>query len=221
MQARPNAARLSRSIRFQPIVHLERGVAVGAMAEVARLFDETPRFGPVGMIAAEDDVFDALVTRLKDTAALAALTGFEGRPIHVPMEIAALLQPGLADTAAEALAGTSLCVQEVCLMIPDPALLHARSDAFNAIHSLRRVGFRVGIDATASWQGDPSEGLSLMTDCLAVDATAFDRCDKLGARVRSAAETGVAVIARGPLWRDAEWLAKQGISHGTQPRSDA
>jgi hypothetical protein len=71
-----------------------------------------------------------------------------------------------------------------------------------------------------SWQTPLAEGMRLLIDTLRVDARNLD-CDLLMETCEAAAGAGILVIAENANWRDADELARLGISAGTRLRTDA
>ncbi|MEL7547219.1 MAG: EAL domain-containing protein [Pseudomonadota bacterium] len=215
------ATQAAAQLRFAPVVHLHSGEPVLQVAETLRSFDERPRFGPA--FQADQDTNNPalwLAEQVEDIALMAHGEN-ETRPIIVPLPVPSLLHPDTAMACDSAIRRTPLCQQEICFEVSDAALTLAQDEVHRGIESLRRCGFRVSVDATASWQAPLSAALRLLLDNLRIDVRALETDLDLENRVDAAAASGMSIIAEHAAWRDADWLADFGVEFAIRPRADA
>lgn len=215
------AAQPSTQIRFSPVLHLHSGEPVLQIAETVRRFDERPQFGPAHAIDhGANNPAQWLADQIEAIANMAHGT-HDNRPIIVSLPVPSLVHPNTATLCDEALRRTRLCPQEICFEITDAALTLAKEDVQRGIEALRRCGFRVSVDATASWQAPLCAAMRLLLDNLRIDARALEADTELESRVEAAAASGMSVIAEHAAWRDADWLADLGVEYAIRPRADA
>ncbi|HPE49479.1 MAG TPA: EAL domain-containing protein [Hyphomonas sp.] len=208
------------AIRFDPVLDLSTGEAFGMAAELPFCFEEGPAFGPARARQPEANAAKWLAERIGEIASYAHEFRHDHRPIIVPSPVAALSNPDTALACDMRVRRTSLCQQEFCLEFTDTAFAGDAADCTSRIAHLRRHGFRVSVDMRKSWQTPIAEGMRLLIDTLRVDARKLDD-DDLADACEVAAAAGIMVIAEHASWRDAENLARLGISAAIKPRTDA
>ncbi|MEL6472770.1 MAG: EAL domain-containing protein [Pseudomonadota bacterium] len=211
----------SPRLRFERVVHLQTGEAMGAIAETYQRFEERAVFGPAVQAAERACPADWLGARVEEAALYAETADLSARPIHVPAPIAALAHSSTPQKCESAIRRTRLCPQEVVVEFEDAAFASAPNETSHHIQSLRRRGFRVGIDARRSWTSDWSGTMMLMIDAIRVDMRSLECDPDLEEKVADAAALGVYVIVDQPKWRDADQLAEMGAICGVRARADA
>lgn len=209
-------------LRFAPIMHLESGAAIAALAEAPTDFAEKPSFGPAALGAPQQDSpAKWLADRIETIAAGAKLLEMNNRPIILPAPIAAFSHSRTANACEAAVIRSRLCPQEICLEFSDAAFAASPSDAAHRVRNLRRLGFRVSIDARKAWNAKLNSGLRLSLDTYRVDARHLLTDADLQYQCEAAAASGITVIAERARWRNADWLVDFGIEHAIRPQTDA
>ena len=208
------------AIRFETVMDLATGDALGAAAELPFCFEDGASFGPVNTRRSEDNSAKWLADRLGEVASLAYDFRHDQRPIIVPAPVAALSNPDTAVACDVRVRRTTFCQQEFCLEFTDTAFAGDAADCTSRVAHLRRHGFRVSVDMRRSWQTPLAEGMRLLIDTLRVDARHLDD-ENLMETCEAAAAAGILVIAENANWRDANELSRLGISAGTRLRADA
>lgn len=222
--ASPTHAR-TPAIRFVPIVHMQTGETATLIAETEKRYEERAVFGRAASAAESSGAASPssavwLAAHIENVANDAHEQTIE-RPIMVTAPLTALTHPDTAVACDTAIRRTNLCAQEICIEITDSSMTHGAAETQAAVERLRRVGFRVSLDATKSWHTPLGKGLRLLLDSLRVDARRLELEPELADRVDAAAACGMAVIAENAAWRDGDYLAKMGIEFGLRPRADA
>ncbi|MCA8902208.1 MAG: EAL domain-containing protein [Hyphomonas sp.] len=207
-------------IRFHTVMDLASGDALGMAAELPVCFEEGPAFGPARARQGEANAAKWLAERVGEIASHAHSFRHDHRPIIVPAPVAALSNPDTALACDVRVRRTSLCQQEFCLEFTDTAFAGDAADCTSRIAHLRRHGFRVSVDMRKSWCTPLADGMRLLIDTLRVDARHLDD-DRLVEACEAAAAAGIIVIAEHASWRDADHLARIGISAAINPRTDA
>ena len=212
----------SPQLRVHPAIHLCSGDMVGAFAEHATAFDDTPRFS-LGQVDLSSQTTPAkwLAEKILDLASYCDLTGITERPIIMPVPAAVLNDTGHVEAAVLAMAQTRLCHQEISFELTDAAITNSTDQAESFIRNCRKRGFRVSIDARTSQSMSLKPGMWLMIDSLRINADSICQEDALDEQIEIASQAGVAIIAQSPLWRECDYLASLGIDYGLKPRTDA
>lgn len=143
------------------------------------------------------------------------------RPLVLPVPASALSDPDMLDACNHAAAQTRLCNQEISFELTDAAITARPENARIFMHTFRRKGFRVSIDARKSWQSNLPAHDWLLIDTLRLHATSLESEPSLESYIGAASQAGVAIVAQAPYWRDGEYLASLGIDYGLSPRTDA
>ncbi len=226
----PHTAALSDTvhtpaIRFVPIVHMQSGETATLIAETEKRYEERAVFGRAAPAAESSGAASlssaAWLAAHIENVANDAHTRTVERPIMVSAPLTCIAHPDTAIACDAAIRRTNLCAQEICIEVTDASLAQASTDSQAAIENLRRVGFRVSLDATRSWQTPLNTSLRLLLDSIRVDARRLDQEPELADRVDAAVSSGMAVIAQNVAWRDGDYLARLGIEFGLRPRADA
>ena len=228
MQSRQSSTLASESaaphqhLRFAPIMHLESGDQVAAIAEAPIEFAETASFGPAAILdAVRTNPAKWLADQIEDIAAGATLLDVTGRPILVPAPISAFAHSGTGAACESAVQRSKLCPQEICLEFIDGALASSPEDTANRVRALRRRGFRVSIDARKAWNTPLTTALRIALDTYRIDADQLLSETSLQDQCEIAATSGITVIAENARWRDADWLADLGVEYAIRPKADA
>ena len=208
------------AVRFEPVLDLSTGDALGMAAELPFCFEDGVSFGPARTSRSESNSAKWMADRLGEVASIAHDFRHDHRPIIVPAPVAALANPDTALACDARVRRTVLCQQEFCLEFTDAAFAGDAADCTGRVAHLRRHGFRVSVDMRKSWQTPLAEGMRLLIDTLRVDARHLDDED-LMETCEAAAAAGIIVIAENANWRDANELGRLGISAGTRLRADA
>lgn len=207
-------------VRFEPVLDLATGDALGMAADLPFCFEDSPSFGPARARHSETNSAKWMAERLGEVASVAHEFRQDHRPIIVPAPIAALANPDTALVCDARVRRSTFCQQEFCLEFTDTAFAGDPADCTSRVAHLRRHGFRVSVDMRRSWQTPLAEGMRLLIDTLRVDARRLD-CDDLIDTCETAATAGILVIAENAYWRDADELTRLGISAGLRLRTDA
>ena len=208
------------AVRFEPVLDLATGDALGMAAELPFCFEDGPAFGPVQTRRGETNSAKWMADRIGEVASLAHEFRHDHRPIIVPAPVAALSNPDTALACDARVRRTVFCQQEFCLEFTDTAFAGDPADCTSRVAHLRRHGFRVSVDMRRSWSTPLAEGMRLLIDTLRVDARHLDD-DDLMESCEVAAAAGILVIAENANWRDADELSRLGISAGVRLRADA
>lgn len=207
------------AIRFEPVLDLSSGEALGMAAELPFCFEEGPVFGPARARMPEANPAKWLAERVGEIASYAHEFRHDHRPIIVPAPISSLANPDTALACDARVRRTTLCQQEFCLEFADTAFAGDPADCTSRVAHLRRHGFRVSVDMRKSWATPIAEGMRLLIDTLRVDARHLDD-DRLVEACEVAASAGILVIAENASWRDAAYLSRIGIAAAVKPRAD-
>jgi EAL domain-containing protein (putative c-di-GMP-specific phosphodiesterase class I) len=208
--------------RFVPVMHLTSGESVTLFAESEKRFEERAVFGRAARAAERSEPASPSQWLAGQVERIAndAHNRTDVRPVIIPAPLATLLDDDTALACDAAIRRTRLCPQEICIEIKDAALALPSKDAQTGIEALRRVGFRVSLDATRSWQAPLSTALRLLLDSIRIDASLLELEPELEKRVEAASACGMSVIAEKANWRDGDYLASMGIEYGMRPRAD-
>lgn len=209
-------------LRVHPAIHLCSGDMVGAFAEHAFDFDDSPRFS-LGQVDLSSHTTPAkwLAEKILTLASYCDLTGMTERPIILPVPASVLNDESLVETAILAMAQTRLCHQEISFELTDAAIASSADQAEGFIRSCRKRGFRVSIDARTSQSMNMKPNMWLMIDSLRINADSICQEEALDEHIDIASQAGVAIVAQSPQWRECDYLASLGIDYGLHPRADA
>ena len=203
-------------------MNLESGEAVASLAETPIEFSERPAFGPATIQSAQQNSpAKWLADQIETIAAGSSLLDVYERPILTPAPIAAFAHSRTGPACEAAVVRSKLCPQEICLEFSDAAFAASPSEAVNRVQVLRRLGFRVSIDARKAWNAKLSSSLRLSIDTYRVNAMHLMNNTDLQYQCEAAAGSGITVIAEQARWRDADWLVDFGIEHAIRPKADA
>ena len=208
------------AVRFEPVLDLATGDALGMTAELPFCFEDGPSFGPARTRQSETNSAKWMADRLGEVASVAYEFRQDHRPILVPAPVAALANPDTALACDARVRRSTFCQQEFSLEFTDTAFAGDAVDCTSRVAHLRRHGFRVSVDMRKSWSTPLAAGLRLLIDTLRIDARRLDS-DRLMETCETAAGAGILVIAENANWRDADELARLGISAGVRLRADA
>ena len=208
------------AVRFDPVLDLATGDALGMTAELPFCFEDGPSFGPARARQSESNSAKWVADRIGEISSVAHEFRHDHRPIIVPAPVAALANPDTALACDARVRRSVFCQQEFCIEFTDTAFAGDPADCTSRVAHFRRHGFRVSVDMRKSWQTPLAEGMRLLIDTLRVDARNLD-CDLLMEMCETAAGAGILVIAENANWRDADELSRLGISAGTRLRADA
>ncbi len=208
-------------LRFLPVVRLDDGASFGFQAETDIEFEDTaPDFG-CDYSEPRDNAGEWLGNLIERTARLARDSGNEARPVSIRAPLAALTDRD-APMAAEAGAHRgSLLPQEIRLDFADASLAGLEDLAMDRVEAFRARGFRIGLDARKSWHTPMSARARMTFEAIVVNPQALQTMDIPVSRIEIAAAEGVALIAEGVRWRDADELAAVGIHFAVAPRADS
>ncbi|MEM6653888.1 MAG: hypothetical protein AAGA72_09470 [Pseudomonadota bacterium] len=219
-QAIPLAAPRNRLL---PVMHLTTGDAVLLFADTEKRFEERAVFGQTALAAERSETVSPAHWMANQIEAIANDAHFRTieRPVIVEIPVVALVHPDTPMACDAAIARTKLCAQEICLEVQDAALAVSTSrDVLTAIKALRRIGFRVSLNATRSWSASLTHELRVLLDSLRVDARKIDLEEDLQRRIETAASAGMLVIAEHARWRDSYFLNALGIEYGVRMQAD-
>lgn len=207
------------AIRFTPVLNLCSGEAVTLLAETMKGFEERVSFGP----ATDKQVPQSPATYIADhllKIARLAHKQSEVRPVIVPISMAALIHTDTPMACDAAIRRTMLCHQEICFEVTDATLAVPSPEARKGLTALRKLGFRLSLDATRSWQSPLSTDLRILFENMRIDSRQIESEQGLGARIEAASSCGMQVIAENANWRDGDWLSHLGIDLAVRPRAD-
>ncbi|WP_300379026.1 EAL domain-containing protein [Henriciella sp.] len=208
-------------LRFEPVVHLVKGDVACTLAESPKRFEELAAFGPSGLVSEAAGPAEWLANQIEDAAMYARVNDIAIRPIHLEAPVAAMMHPDTPVACEAAVARSRLLPQEICIEVSDSSLAQSRNDVLKSIESLRRKGFRLGVNATQSWSTPMDTSLRLLLDTVRIDARELDGNPDLIGRIDAAACCGMSVIAEGARYRDGAELAEMGIELAIRPSTDA
>lgn len=205
------------NLRFRPVVDLSSGETFGLQAEADISFEDTfrPRHLTDAVLPTAAGWLGDMIERL---GVLAAAEG--PRPIALTAPMAALAD---ADGPMAAEAGAkraNLLPQEVRIDFCDASIMALEDLALDRVDAYRRRGFRVGLDARMGWRTAMGSRARMTFEAVRL---APNRCEALEiplSRLELASAEGVALIADGVTWRDAEALAGIGVRYAVAPRAD-
>lgn len=207
-------------IRLTPVLHLESGEEAGLLAEVERNYEERAVFGRANRLRQAMAVerqpavwFGQSLQRFIGLAHNHAGT----RPLLVPVPQAAFIDQDLCLLADAAIRQTPLCHQEVCLDISDSTILAAGKTGQRTLEGLLRMGFRLSLDATRSWQASLSLNLRLLFESYRISARALEEDSQILSRLEAADAAGLRIIASHASWHEASYLERLGIRYGLRP----
>ena len=203
-------------------MHLESGEAIASLAETPTEFSEGPAFGPAAIQSAQQNSpAKWLADQIETVAAGASLLDVYERPILMQAPVAAFAHSRTGSACEAAVIRSKLCPQEICLEFLDAAFAASPSEAIKRVQVLRRLGFRVSIDARKAWNAKLSSSLRLSIDTYRVNAQHLMSDTDLQYQCEAAAGSGITVIVEQARWRDADWLVDFGIEHAIRPKADA
>lgn len=214
----PSTSRLA-PIRFTPVLNLQSGQKVLLLAETLREFEDRVSFGPAAQKREPQSPAAYIADQLLKIARLAHEQS-EVRPVIVPISMAALVHAHTPPACDAAIRRTSLCPQEICLEVTDATLALPSPEARKNLADLRRLGFRLSLDATRSWQAALSTDLRILIETMRIDSRHIESEGGLEQRIEAAHACGMQIIAERPNWRDGDWLSSMGIELAVRPRAD-
>ena len=215
----PKADRVPK-LRFTPVLSLETGEAICTAAQTDMAYEEHAFFG---FASGEEFACPAnwLGNLIEQAGRLATMRGELNRPIVIVAPAAALTHPD-APMAAEAGAmRANMCCQEFRLEFSDGALADEDVTAYEYLFGFRRRGFRLGIDARASWRSPYESAARALIEAVRFDGRTLDILETNLDRFDVACEDGILLYACEVEWRDAERLRGYGLTHALSPRADA
>lgn len=209
------------SIRFTPVLNLCSGEAVTLLAETMKRFEERVSFGPATATAKHVPQSPAayIADHLLKIARLAHEQS-EVRPVIVPISMATLIHADTPIACDTAIRRTVLCPQEICFEVTDATLAVPSPEARKGLAALRKLGFRLSLDATRSWQAPLSTDLRILLESMRIDSRQIDGEEGLDSRIEAASSCGMQVIAEHANWRDGDWLSSMGVDLAVRPRAD-
>lgn len=209
-----------QQVRTTQVLSLLSGEAHGLVSEQYRQFDERVSFGPA-LSRSQSDPAKWLAQAIEQIAAYIDRRAHTQRPIIIPAPLTALAHSNTGLAADAAIRRANICHQEVCLEFGDAAFAGEPADVIMRVASLKRKGFRVGIDMRKSWTSPLSDGLRLLLDTIRVDAALIDTNPDLQELLTASRHAGVFVIAENARWRDGEYLERLGVLGATNPVADS
>lgn len=207
--------------RFDPVVHITTGEPVALISRGMRRYGDAARFSANGFEAPADMPADWLAEELERVVTEALSQDLPTRPIHIATPSPALLDPTARGACLDVLHRVRACAQEIVLEFDDWVLGAERRDLVFGLSRFKSVGFRLSIDATASWQMRSSEAIRVMIDSVRVSARALFGDSSLAAHCHQLSLCGIDLIVDGARWRDAGDLAEMGALYASRPRADA
>jgi len=124
-----------------------------------------------------------------------------------------------APMAAEAGARrANICTQEIRIEFSDSALYEAEDIAPAFIESFFSRGFRIGIDATRTWETPFTAYMATVVEAVRVSPHLLQEQLNPQNRVDAAFGSGAMIYAASASWQDAEDLADLGIGYAANPR---
>lgn len=208
------------ALRFQPIVRLADGESFGLHAEADIAFEDT--FRPLHLSdAALPSAAGWLGDVIERLGALVETAGPGPRPISITAPMAALSDrdgPMAAEAGAKR---ANLLPQEIRIDFCDASVVALEDLALDRLDAFRRRGFRVGLDARKSWRVAMGARARMTFEAVRLAPTRCEALDIPLSRLEIAAADGVALIADGVCWRDADELAQMGVQFALAPRSDS
>jgi hypothetical protein len=208
-------------MRFSPVLNLSTGASHGLVCEARSTFEDRVSFGPVAATSLNANPAKWLGSQIEQMAVQLANQCEFDRPVIMPAPLTALAHSNTALACDAATRRTEVCHQEICLEFVDSAFAGDPTDITHRVGTLKRRGFRVGIDLRKSWLSPLNSSLCLLLDTMRVDAKDLLTNGQLLDTVFAASETGIMVIAENTKWRDGQALAALGIHVAVQPAADA
>ena len=207
--------------RVRPVIDLRSLTASGMLYENSRSFDGGLRFGPAQMTLNAQNPADWLARQIEHALSHVHTQEITDRPVHVDAPCGALCHPDAPTACLQAVASARACPQEVCLEFENASFSAYLTAALAGARALRRVGFRLGLDARQSSCALANPALRLLIDVVHVDAAELGFDLRLARRVTAAHEDGIQIVAHGAAWRDHETLLKAGVDQIVSARADA
>ena len=206
--------------RLLDVHNLDTGAAVFLMAQYQNEFEERVRFGPRTQ-ALPPQSPAAWVANMLNEVAEQAHAESPVRPILVPLPVAALMDENLCTVCHAVIENTPLCAQEISLEIDDASVTLLGSTLYPTLEQLKRIGFRLSLNASRSWSAPLNDTLRILLDTLRMDARFLEPDEELQKRVETAHAAGLTIIADRAFWRDGPYLSRHGIDYAVQPRCDS
>lgn len=202
-------------------MHLCSGDAVGAFMEYAYNFEDKPALLSNSDIKTHHTAASWIASKIIDMASMCDMIDYIERPLILPVPARTLIDNDVLEFCTNAAAQTRLCHQEISLEITDAAISAHTEEAVTFMHTFRRQGFRVSVDARKSCAGELPGECWLLVDTLRLRAQDIEVEPALQDMIGLASSAGVAIVAERALWRDGEYLARMGIDYALKPRTDA
>lgn len=209
-------------LRTVPCLHLPSGDMVGAFVNSSYAFEDQARLSFTSAakqsVCAEDWLYDQITSLDMHCQSLDVIT----RPLVLPApDIAVNMPDRMIEACRHAVAQTRFCPQELSVELAGSAVATSPQNAVDFIHTFRRNGFRISIDARRHWDIELSPATFLMIDTLRFDASHLGTCETLDDVISIAANAGVVIVAENAHWRDAEQLESLGVLYAIAPKADA
>ena len=219
-QTSPSLHARPSQVRFTPVLNLTSGEPMTLLAETLKPFEERVAFGPA---ASESEPVSPAAFLAEQLLQIARMAHEETdiRPVIVPISMAALIHADTPIACDAAIRRTVLCPQEICFEVNDSTLALPSPEARQGLMALRKLGFRLSLDATRSWQAALSTDLRILLETMRIDSRQIELEPALEERIETASTCGMQIIAEQASWRDGDWLASMGIDYGVRPRADA
>ncbi|MCI4644736.1 MAG: EAL domain-containing protein [Hyphomonadaceae bacterium] len=213
--------KLKPAERLLPVIDLKTLTTACALYENARAYDDAVRFGPARMGSPSPCPADWLASQIDFALAYAHASQTGDRPIHISAPASALTHRDTAETCLRAVASQHGCPQEICLEFENASFSADPISALAGARTLRRAGFRIGVDARRSSCALSNPALHLLIDVAHIDAGELGFDLRLARRVETAREEGVAMIAHGAAWKDQDLLVAAGVDQVVNASADA
>jgi len=208
-------------IRPHTCMHLCSGDAVGAFIEYAHSFEDKPALLSKSDVHTHQTAANWIASKIEDIASMCDTLDYTERPLVLPVPARTLIDDDVLESCTYAAAQTRLCHQEMSLEITDAAISAHTEEATTFMHTFRRKGFRVSVDARRSWAAELPAECWLLVDTLRLRAQDIETEPALQDVIDLASSAGVAIVAERAFWRDGEYLARMGIDYALKPRADA
>lgn len=209
-------------VRAMPCFHLLTGDTVGAFVSTAQAFEDHAYISPNSADTSTPSVGNWLHEQIISLDAYCHGVEMHARPLTLPLpDVGLNAIPELLTACTHAVAQTKFCPQEISLEVSSAAIVANPHRAEEFMHTFRRNGFRVSVDARRNWGVSLSPTTWLFIDTLRFDMKHLELDADLNSLLEHASQAGVAIVASNAKWRDADYLKTLGILYGLSPRADA
>ena len=219
--ANDNSPRAGRTpkLRFETIVSLDDNPPAGVSVTTDLVYEEHAFFG-----FARGEEFSCPATWLgqvvERAGRVATMRGLTDRPIAIVAPSAALSHRNAPMAAEAGAARARMCPQEFRLEFSDSALCEEEDNAFDFMVDFYRRGFRLGINATSSWQSPFSHGARELVEAVRLNAQDVLNNEIRGNRIETAMGADICLYAQDACWQNAKQLRDLGVSYAVEPRAD-